>query len=54
MLARSHLSPEEGSPCAVFCSLCASVAIADLNQDGLPDLAVASEFSNNMSVLLHQ
>jgi hypothetical protein len=30
-----------------------SVAVGDFNADGLPDLAVANVFSNNVSVLIN-
>jgi hypothetical protein len=30
-----------------------SVAVDDFNGDGLPDLAVANDFSNNVSVLIN-
>jgi hypothetical protein len=30
-----------------------SVAVDDFNGDGLPDLAVANDFSNNVSVLMN-
>ena len=30
-----------------------SVAVGDFNGDGLPDLAVANRFSNNVSVLIN-
>jgi hypothetical protein len=49
---RGGLVPAPGSPFATGGKLSRSVSVADFNLDGNPDLVVANEGSNNVSVLL--